>query len=64
VALGSIQNLEHGLAGALEQALGRLGNATALQGRTAGAADGHKNSLNAAKFSEPWIIEVGAANVN
>jgi hypothetical protein len=36
MALGSVHGLEHGLAIALEQALGGLGNAAALQGKNGG----------------------------
>ena len=42
MALGSVHDLKHGLAGALEQTLGGLGNAAALQGRTAITVDGHE----------------------
>jgi hypothetical protein len=41
LALSSVHDLEHGLAHALEQTLGRLGNAAAFQGRTAVTIDSH-----------------------
>ncbi len=50
VAFGSVDDLEHGLAVALEQALGRLGNTATLEGGTTVTVDGHDNSWNSGFF--------------
>jgi hypothetical protein len=64
MTLGGVHDLEHGLARVLEQTLGRLGNAAALQGRTANAIDGHEKLLDSGELAKPGRIAPCGAIVN
>ena len=64
MAFSGVNDLEHGLAGALEQALAGLGNAAALQGRTAAEGSGEHETLAAMYYHETYRIERGRTYEN